>query len=143
MPRTTVRFIMCLRSSARYHARMSPQTRSACYALCVQNRHALLSALLVVSACEAGNSPIASRQHAPQATTPKPPTAAAEVPTPAPNRPAPQPAHGNGVEWRGAIEWHEWSEAIGIATRTSKPIMVVVYADWCPHCRALGPVFSD
>jgi thiol-disulfide isomerase/thioredoxin len=21
--------------------------------------------------------------------------------------------------------------------------MVLVYADWCPHCRALGPVFSD
>lgn len=21
--------------------------------------------------------------------------------------------------------------------------MVVVYADWCPHCRALGPVFAD
>ena len=21
--------------------------------------------------------------------------------------------------------------------------MVLVYADWCPHCRALGPVFAD
>jgi thiol:disulfide interchange protein len=72
------------------------------------------------------------------------PKGGAEVLAPAPNRPAePRPANQNGVEWRGTIQWHQWSDAIGLANRASKPIMVVVYADWCPHCRALGPVFAD
>lgn len=112
----------------------------------MQIRHALLSALLVVSACEAGNSPLGSRQRepAPAATTVQKPPSGVEAPAPAPDRgAAPRPANANGVEWHGSIEWHEWSDALGIASRTSKPIMVVVYADWCPHCRALGPVFAD
>lgn len=112
----------------------------------MQIRHALVSALLVASACEAGNSPLSSRQRAtaPAATTIPNPPSGAQAPTPATNHEGTQrPANANGVEWHGAIEWHEWSDALGIAGRTSKPIMVVVYADWCPHCRALGPVFAD
>ncbi len=112
----------------------------------MQIRHALLPALLAASSCEAGNSPLDSRQHAqaPAATTVQRSPNGAQAPSPAANRAAqPQAANANGVQWHGSIEWHEWSDALGIASRTSKPIMVVVYADWCPHCRELGPVFAD
>jgi thiol:disulfide interchange protein len=108
----------------------------------VQNRHASFSVLLVVTACEAGNSPLASRQRAPVTTVQKPPAATA-APAAAPKRAGEHPDNPNGVQWHGSIEWHEWSAARDIANRSSKPIMVVVYADWCPHCRALGPVFAD
>jgi len=70
----------------------------------------------------------------PQIAPPQP-TAVAE-PTPA----APSP---NGVEWHGDIQWHSWTDGLALAKAQSKPIMVLVYADWCPHCRALGPVFAD
>jgi thiol-disulfide isomerase/thioredoxin len=64
----------------------------------------------------------------------------APVPAPAPAANAPQ-AHG--VEWKGNIDWHTWDDGRTIASRDSKPIFVLVYADWCPHCRELGPVFAD
>jgi thiol:disulfide interchange protein len=69
-----------------------------------------------------------------------PPPAPAPLPTPAAPAPA---APANGVEWKGNIQWHTWAEALPIASRESKPILVLVYADWCPHCRELGPVFAD
>jgi len=47
------------------------------------------------------------------------------------------------VEWHGKIEWHTWSEGLVLARQQTKPIFLLVYADWCPHCRALGPVFAD
>lgn len=109
----------------------------------MQNRYALLFGVLVATACEAGNSPLASRQRAPAATAVAQ-RVTGEIPTQVPERAgAPRPANPSGVEWRGSIEWHEWSEGLALAGRAAKPIMVVVYADWCPHCRALGPVFAD
>jgi thiol-disulfide isomerase/thioredoxin len=63
--------------------------------------------------------------------------APAQAPAPSPPSPA------SGVEWQGNVKWHTWNEGLSIAAKESKPIMVLVYADWCPHCRALGPVFAD
>src|SRR5690242_7198575 len=107
----------------------------------------MLSVAATVTACQAGDSPRAARDKslavAVASAVAKPPSLV-NAPTPVPAEPtahaAPNP---NGVEWRGAIEWHDWNEGLGIARKSSKPIMVVVYADWCPHCRALGPVFAD
>lgn len=42
-----------------------------------------------------------------------------------------------------SIRWHSWEAGLARARAESKPMMVVVYADWCPKCRALGPVFED
>lgn len=110
----------------------------------MQNRLVLLPALLAIVACQAGDSPRAARDKTLPTATSLPARAnpAPGTPTPAPD-PAPRQPSADGVEWRGAIEWHEWKDALGLASRSSKPIMLVVYADWCPHCRALGPVFAD
>ncbi|HVW29042.1 MAG TPA: thioredoxin family protein [Polyangiaceae bacterium] len=74
------------------------------------------------------------------ATTPPPVAQAAVAPTP---EPSPSPPAAHGVEWKGNVQWHTWEEGLSIAAKESKPILVLVYADWCPHCRALGPVFAD
>lgn len=97
-----------------------------------------------VAGCQAGDSPRAQREKSLPTAQPAAANVAVNAPSPAAAQPPGNaPANPNGVEWRGAIEWHDWNEALRIASRSSKPIMVVVYADWCPHCRALGPVFAD
>ncbi len=48
-----------------------------------------------------------------------------------------------GMQWHGAIQWLGWSDGLERARKESKPIFLLVYADWCPHCRALGAVFED
>jgi thiol-disulfide isomerase/thioredoxin len=95
---------------------------------------------LALSACESGSAPSASGTPPPQAA-PKPAPAAAKPPDPVPA--AAQPAPSHGVDFKGNIHWHTWEEARKIAAQESKPIFVLVYADWCPHCRELGPVFAD
>jgi len=101
-----------------------------------------LVALLSGIACQSGKTPPAAEQKA------APPVAATEVQAavaqPAePSPPAPPPEQGHGVEWKGTVSWHSWDEGLSLAKKESKPIMVLVYADWCPHCRALAPVFAD
>ncbi len=84
-----------------------------------------------------------------QAATQKPPGAApraaaiAPSESPRPATPAASAPPSNAVEWKGDIQWHTWSDGLALASHESKPMLVLVYADWCPHCRALGPVFSD
>ena len=103
---------------------------------------ALVCAASVVG-CESGRTPGGDNveRSAAAATAPKP---AAAAPAPIQSVAAPSaPAPANVVHWHGDIEWHTWSDALPLARKEGKPIMVVVYADWCPHCRALGPVFAD
>jgi thiol-disulfide isomerase/thioredoxin len=102
-----------------------------------------ISLLALLTACESGKPPEPSSVAPPAKPTPAvAPVAAAAQPV-ATAAAAPAAPDPHSVEFRGNIDWHTWSDALGIAARESKPIMVLVYADWCPHCRALGPVFSD
>jgi thiol:disulfide interchange protein len=54
------------------------------------------------------------------------------------------PAHpGNGeIDWHGSIDWLTYQEGVALAKQGRKPILVMVYADWCSKCRALVPVFQ-
>lgn len=49
----------------------------------------------------------------------------------------------NAVEWDSSIPWKSWEEGSRLAKATNKPIFLLVYADWCPHCRNLKAVFAD
>lgn len=42
-----------------------------------------------------------------------------------------------------AIDWVDWPTARARSAESGKPICLVVYADWCPRCKELAPVFAD
>ena len=42
-----------------------------------------------------------------------------------------------------SIQWLSWQEGLKRAAAERKGIALLVYADWCPHCRELQPVFHD
>ena len=42
-----------------------------------------------------------------------------------------------------AIRWLTWQEGLAKAAAEHKAMGLLVYADWCPHCRELQPVFRD
>jgi thiol-disulfide isomerase/thioredoxin len=101
-------------------------------------------ALLAGIACQSGKTPPSADKPAPPllptaTAAPVVQAAVARTAEPSPEPPAP----GHAVEWKGSVAWHTWEEGLSLAKKESKPIMVLVYADWCPHCRALAPVFAD
>lgn len=42
-----------------------------------------------------------------------------------------------------SIEWQAYEAGFDLAQKTRKPICLVLYADWCPHCLNYAKVFSD
>lgn len=55
-------------------------------------------------------------------------------------RPAPPPAAPPGDD---GIAWQSWSAGLAQARAENKPVLVVVSAAWCPHCRNYKQVFRD
>lgn len=47
------------------------------------------------------------------------------------------------IAWGTAVPWLGFDDALARATAEGKAIGVVVYADWCPKCRALAPAFVE
>jgi thiol:disulfide interchange protein len=46
--------------------------------------------------------------------------------------------------WNDAqIEWVSHEDAMARARREGRPMMVVMHADWCGHCRNYAHVFED
>jgi thiol:disulfide interchange protein len=41
------------------------------------------------------------------------------------------------------ISWRSWESAQDIARTDGKSICLVVYANWCSHCKELAPVFAQ
>lgn len=56
---------------------------------------------------------------------------------------APAKAKANAIQWDDQIPWKTWEEGSRLAKASNKPIFLLVYADWCPHCRNLKAVFAD
>lgn len=80
------------------------------------------------------------------------PVASATVVAPAPTpmieaaRPVPtaEAAPKGGDTWGGtAIAWREPDAAFAAAARENKPIMLVLFTTWCPHCKRFGALLSD
>lgn len=64
------------------------------------------------------------------------------VPTADSSQPAPA-AKATHIAWSDKIAWHSWESAQNDAQAAGKTICLVVYADWCEHCKALAPVFAQ
>lgn len=49
------------------------------------------------------------------------------------------------IKWpEGGVQWVEdWATARAKSAETGKPICLVVYADWCPRCKELVPMFTE
>jgi len=88
----------------------------------------VLAATLVTAGC-------GRREEAPQAdpaatSTPAPPPALARVP--------------GGEEWNASqIAWQGYEAGLAQAKAQNKPVCLVFYTGWCPHCRNYSHVFED
>lgn len=67
------------------------------------------------------------------------PTAQVKAPTPVKNGHAAAPS----IQWDDSISWKTWDEGSKLAKSSGKPIFLLVYANWCPHCKNLKTVFAD
>lgn len=49
-----------------------------------------------------------------------------------------------GGDWNDAgVKWMSYEEGIAQAKKADKPVCLVVYTDWCPHCTNYSGVFHD
>ena len=46
------------------------------------------------------------------------------------------------IRWTGSMAWKTWEEGLAVARKENKPILLYVYADWCPHCRETAQNFG-
>jgi protein-disulfide reductase (glutathione) len=57
----------------------------------------------------------------------------------APARPA-----DAGGDWNDAgIKWQPYEQGLGAAKTEKKPVCLVFYTEWCPHCANYSSVFHD
>jgi thiol-disulfide isomerase/thioredoxin len=58
---------------------------------------------------------------------------------------AARPAARNaGESWNDAqIDWQPYEQGMERAKAEGKPVCVVIYTDWCPHCKNYSHVFED
>jgi thiol-disulfide isomerase/thioredoxin len=49
-----------------------------------------------------------------------------------------------GGDWNdSAITWKSYDEGLAEAKTANKPVCLVFYTDWCPHCTSYSKVFHD
>ena len=79
----------------------------------------------------------------PAAATPAAPPAVAHPKTAAaPAKAAPAPV--GGETWGGtAIAWRTPAEGFAEAKQSGKPVMLVLFTTWCPHCKNFSKMFDD
>ena len=48
------------------------------------------------------------------------------------------------ADWNGAeIEWSPYAEGMGVGKAQRRPIVLIFYTDWCPHCHHYSRLFHD
>jgi thiol-disulfide isomerase/thioredoxin len=65
--------------------------------------------------------------------------------TSAPKAPPPKAASGfTNESWNAAqIDWQSYDTGLRLAKTQNKPVCLVFYTTWCPHCRNYSHVFDD
>ena len=49
-----------------------------------------------------------------------------------------------GGDWNDSgIDWKGYEEGLALAAETGKPVCLIFYTDWCPHCTNYSGVFHD
>lgn len=49
-----------------------------------------------------------------------------------------------GGDWNdGGIQWRSYDDGIAAAKRERKPLCLVFYTEWCPHCTNYSKMFHD
>lgn len=99
-----------------------------------------LLALIFLLGCGAPDSaapPAAREAGGDEATA----TAASDTPEPSTEAPS-EPKLSRSLDWNeGNISWLRYDDGVARAGASGKPILAVVYADWCPHCKEFGKNF--
>src|SRR5580692_10284584 len=101
-----------------------------------------LSLSLAVTACRGQETPPAASGEligpvVEGQTDVKPPAPAA--PPARPGAPAPVVESWNTAQ----IDWQPYEAGLARAKAQKKPICLVLYTGWCPHCRNYSHVFDD
>jgi thiol:disulfide interchange protein len=56
---------------------------------------------------------------------------------------APRPAQAGG-DWNDAgIAWRSYADGLAEAKKDGKPICLIAFTEWCPHCKNYSGVFHD
>src|SRR3990172_11058315 len=56
---------------------------------------------------------------------------------------AARPVHAGG-DWNDAkVGWKSWDDGLAAAKKEKKPICLVLFTEWCPHCTTYSKVFHD
>ena len=56
---------------------------------------------------------------------------------------AAQPARAGG-DWNDAnVAWRTYDEGLAASKKENKPVCLVFYTEWCPHCARYSQIFHD
>lgn len=48
------------------------------------------------------------------------------------------------LDWNDkAIDWYEYEEGMALASETGKPLLFIIFAQWCPTCHAYKKIFAE
>ncbi|MFN8642590.1 MAG: thioredoxin family protein [Candidatus Binatia bacterium] len=54
-----------------------------------------------------------------------------------------RPAQAGG-DWNDQqIKWRTYDEGLAEAKKSKKPVMLIFFTEWCPHCKNYSGVFHD
>src|SRR5262245_53389827 len=101
--------------------------------------HLVLTPLLALALAACQKDPPAETASTATFSPDRPPAIGALAPV------EPRAAEAQGGEgWNAAaIDWQPYEAGMARAKAQNKPVCLVLYADWCPHCRNYSHVFED
>lgn len=111
-------------------------------------KFAALVLSLSIAACRVGSEASVARaaDHPPVANvaaSSAPPAKASAPASVAAIKPAPAKPAGPHLELPANVDWQSWEAGLARAKAENKPVVLLVWAHWCPRCRELAPTFGD